>query len=405
MNLEKRQKIYRSIMLVILSVLITFITTTVVLYKYLKADGNIKYILVSDNDSSIGAEISKLRTIIDQYYLGEIDDEKLKEGAISGYINALGDEYTAYITKEEYDEFQANIMGNYVGIGIYMSVYKNSDEIVIIAPIKNSPAEKSGLKSGDIITKVNGIEYSGVDGMEIASDQIKGEEGTTVDIEIKRNEEILNFTITREKVIMNPITAEVLENNIGYIQLISFDENCSQEFKEKYEELQIKGIKSLIIDLRNNGGGIVQEALTIADYIVPKYKTLMVTVNKTENEVTEIAEQEPIITMPVIVLVNENSASASEILVGALKENGCAKIVGTKTFGKGVIQEILKLADGSALKLTTEEYFTPNRNKINGVGIEPDVIVELPEDVLPSYSIERTKDTQLNKAIELLKEE
>ncbi len=405
MNLEKRQKIYRSIMLVILSVLITFITTTVVLYKYLKADGNIKYILVSDNDSSIGAEISKLRTIIDQYYLGEIDDEKLKEGAISGYINALGDEYTAYITKEEYDEFQANIMGNYVGIGIYMSVYKNSDEIVIIAPIKNSPAEKSGLKSGDIITKVNGIEYSGVDGMEIASDQIKGEEGTTVDIEIKRNEEILNYTITREKVIMNPITAEVLENNIGYIQLISFDENCSQEFKEKYEELQIKGIKSLIIDLRNNGGGIVQEALTIADYIVPKYKTLMVTVNKTENEVTEIAEQEPIITMPVIVLVNENSASASEILVGALKENGCAKIVGTKTFGKGVIQEILKLADGSALKLTTEEYFTPNRNKINGVGIDPDVIVELPEDVLPSYSIERTKDTQLNKAIELLKEE
>ena len=312
MNLEKRQKIYRSIMLVILSVLITFITTTVVLYKYLKADGNIKYILVSDNDSSIGAEISKLRTIIDQYYLGEIDDEKLKEGAISGYINALGDEYTAYITKEEYDEFQANIMGNYVGIGIYMSVYKNSDEIVIIAPIKNSPAEKSGLKSGDIITKVNGIEYSGVDGMEIASDQIKGEEGTTVDIEIKRNEEILNFTITREKVIMNPITAEVLENNIGYIQLISFDENCSQEFKEKYEELQIKGIKSLIIDLRNNGGGIVQEALTIADYIVPKYKTLMVTVNKTENEVTEIAEQEPIITMPAIVVVNEASPSASD---------------------------------------------------------------------------------------------
>lgn len=403
MDSEKKQRIYKSIMLVILVALITFVVTTVFMYQYLRTDENTKYILVSNEDSSIGAELSKFRTIIEQYYLGEIDDEKLREGAISGYVGGLGDEYSQYITKEKYNEFEANVMGNYVGIGIYMAVYKDSEEIVIISPIKNSPAEKAGLLSGDIITKVDGVEYKGVDGLEEASNKIKGEAGTIVNLEVKRDGKILTFEIAREKVIMNPITSEVLESNIGYLQVMSFDEESSIEFKEKYEDLKNKGIKSLIIDLRNNGGGIVQEALNIADYIVPKGSSLMITVNKKEKEVVEVAKKEPIIDIPVIVLVNENSASASEILVGALSENNCATIVGTKTYGKGVIQDILKLTDGSALKLTTEEYFTPNRNKINKIGIEPDVVVELPEDVQTSYNIERSKDTQLNKAIEMLK--
>lgn len=403
MDYDKKQRIYKTIMLVFLAMLITFVVTTVFMHQKLKNEGPTKYVLVSNNDDSIGAEISRFRTIIDQYYLGEVNEEELKEGAIRGYIEGLGDDYSSYITKEEYEEFETNIMGNYVGIGIYMAVYKDSNEIVVVSPIINSPAEKAGLKSGDIITKVNDVEYQGVDGLEEASNKIKGEAGTTVNLEIKRDEEILTFNITREKVVMNPITAEVLEHNIGYLQVMSFDEECSKEFKQKYEELKGRGIKSLIIDLRNNGGGIVQEALKIADYIVPKGKTLMITVNKKEKEIKEVAEEDPIIDIPVIVLVNENSASASEILVGALRENNCAKVIGTKTYGKGVIQEILKLTDGSALKLTTEEYFTPNKNKINEIGIEPDVVVELPDDVQPSYSIERDVDTQLNKAIELLK--
>lgn len=403
MDSEKKQRIYKYIMLIVVSVLVTFIVTTVFMYQYLKKEGDTKYIFVSDNDSSIGAEISKFRTIIDQYYLGEVDEEKLKEGAISGYVEGLGDKYSSYITKSEYNQFQANIMGNYVGIGIYMSVYKDSEEIVIVSPIKDSPAEEAGLLPGDVITKVDGVPYQGADGLDEASNKIKGEAGTKVKLEIKRGEETLSFDITRKKVIMNPITAEVLENNIGYIQITSFDEDCSEEFKKKYEEIKAKGIQSLIIDLRNNGGGIVQEALNIADYIIPKDKALMITVNKKEKEVIETAKMEPIIDVPVVVLVNENSASASEILVGALKENNCAKVVGTKTFGKGVIQEILKLTDGSALKLTTEEYFTPNHNKINGIGIEPDEIVELPEEVQTSYNIPKEKDTQLKKAIELLK--
>lgn len=392
MNKEKTQRIYKIIMLIALVAFITFIITTVFLYN--TNLGNTKYVLVSNNDNTIAGELARFRTIIDEYYLGEVDENKLKESAIKGYVEGLGDEYSEYITKEEYEEYEINIMGNYVGIGIYMSVYKDSDEIVVLSPIEDSPAESAGILTGDIILKVDGIEYDG-EHLDEASAAIKGEEGTKVKIEIKRNEQIMELEIERKKVIVNPVKSEVKENNIGYIKLTSFDEETSKIFKEKYEELQKQNIQSLIIDLRDNGGGIVQEALTIADYMLEKDSKMLITVNKKENEVIETAKTDPIITIPVVLLVNENSASASEILAGALKDNNRAKIVGTKTYGKGVIQELLRLKDGSAIKLTTEEYYTPNRTKINKVGIEPDELVENKKD-------EKT-DLQLQKAIEMVK--
>lgn len=392
MNKEKTQRIYKIIMLIALVAFITFIITTVFLYN--TNLGNTKYVLVSNNDNTIAGELARFRTIIDEYYLGEVDENKLKESAIKGYVEGLGDEYSEYITKEEYEEYEINIMGNYVGIGIYMSAYKDSDEIVVLSTIEDSPAESAGILTGDIILKVDGIEYDG-EHLDEASAAIKGEEGTKVKIEIKRNEQIIELEIERKKVIVNPVKSEVKENNIGYIKLTSFDEETSKIFKEKYEELQKQNIQSLIIDLRDNGGGIVQEALTIADYMLEKDSKMLITVNKKENEVIETAKTDPIITMPVVLLVNENSASASEILAGALKDNNRAKIVGTKTYGKGVIQELLRLKDGSAIKLTTEEYYTPNRTKINKVGIEPDELVENKKD-------EQT-DLQLQKAIEMAK--
>ncbi len=390
-------------MLVFLSVLITFIVTSAFIYQRFENESNVKYVVVPGGSSEIGTEISSIRTIIDKYYLGEIDEQKLKEGAIAGYVEGLGDDYSVYITKDDYEKFSENVMGSYVGIGIYMAVYKDTNEIVVVSPIKNSPAEKVGLAAGDIIDKVDGVKYEGSESLDMAASKIKGIAGTSVHLDIIRGEENLSFDIVREKIIINPVTSELLENNIGYIQVTSFDENCSLEFKEKYEELSSKGIKSLIIDLRNNGGGIVQEALTMVDYILPKDETIMITVNKTEEETTKTAKTDPIITIPVVVLVNENSASASEIFVGALKDHNMAKVVGTKTYGKGVIQEILKLTDGSALKLTIEEYYTPKHNKINKVGITPDVEVKLPEEVKASNNIEKKDDTQLMKAIEMLK--
>lgn len=392
MNNEKTQKIYKIIMLIILVAFITFTITTIFLYK--NNFGDTKYVLVSNDNGDLASDLARFRAIIDEYYLGEVDDNKLKESAIKGYIEGLGDEYSEYITKEEYEEYKINIMGNYVGIGIYMSVYKDTDEIVILSPIEGSPAEEVGILPGDIILKVNGIEYDG-EHLDEASAAIKGEEGTKVKIEIKRNEEIINLEVERRKVIVNPVKSEIKNGNIGYIKLTSFDEDTSKIFKEKYEELQIQNINSLIIDLRDNGGGIVQEALTIADYMLEKDAKMLITVNKKENEEIEKSKYDPIITIPVVILVNENSASASEILAGALKDNNRAKIIGTKTYGKGVIQELLTLKDGSAIKLTTEEYYTPNRTKINNVGIEPDELVENDENV--------KEDLQLKKAIEMVK--
>ncbi|MFR1441244.1 MAG: S41 family peptidase [Clostridia bacterium] len=262
--------------------------------------------------------------------------------------------------------------------------------------------KKHGIKAKDLIKSVDGVEYTAGD-LETISSKIKGEEGTKVKLQIIRGEETLEFEVSREKIIVNQVEGKTLENNIGYIQIPSFDETTSSEFKTKFEELQKQNIKSLVIDLRNNGGGIVSEALKIADFIADKDSVLLYEVDKNGKETVKKSENDPIVNMPIIVLVNGNTASSSEILAGALKDLGKAKIVGTKTYGKGVIQEILTLADGSGLKITTEEYQTPNRNKIHKKGIEPDENVELKDTVTNETQVEEKDDTQLQKAIEMLK--
>ena len=232
---------------------------------------------------------------------------------------------------------------------------------------------------------------------------MKGIEGTTVKIQVLRGDETKDFIVERKSVRVNPIESNVYDDNIGYIKISSFDEGCSAEFEEKLNDLKSKNIQSLIIDLRNNGGGIVDEATAIADLFTDKNSTLLITKDKAGNEDITYAQKDKAIDVPIIVLTNENTASASEILAGALKDNNVARIVGTTTFGKGVIQELLTMKDGSGLKLTTSEYYTPNRNKINKVGIEPDEKVELPDEYKNAITVPQDQDTQLNKAIELLK--
>ena len=207
---------------------------------------------------------------------------------------------------------------------------------------------------------------------QVAAAKIKGEANTKVKIKVLRNNETKEYELTRENIKLNPVEGKVLENNIGYIEFSSFDEGTADEFKTKYEELQKQGIKSLVIDLRNNGGGIVSEALKIADYILNKDDVILYEVDKNNKETVEKSENNPIINMPIVVLTNGNTASSSEILAGALKDHGKAKIVGEKTYGKGVIQQLLTMPDGSGLKITSEEYLTPNKTKLNKVGIEPD---------------------------------
>ena len=395
----KRQRFYKIVMLVVLTAFLTFIFTTIyITKKYNLSDGDQTisslFSASSSSDDKLTKSLKNIKSILKKYYLNDIDEDKAIDGAIEGYVSSLGDQYTEYIPKDEMEDYTQNLMGNYVGIGIYMSQNTKDNTIVVLTPIKYSPAEEAGILPGDIIKKINDVEYTG-ENMTAAANNIKGAEGTKVKLEIQRGQEIKTFEITRKKITTNPVIAEKLDNNIGYLEVTSFDENTAENFKSKYEELKAQGIDSLIIDLRNNGGGLVEEALKIADYIVPKGKELLVTVDKDGKEKVEKSKEDVLIDMPIVVLVNKNSASSSEILAGALKDLNEATIVGTTTYGKGVIQQFLTLRDGSGLKVTVEEYYTPNRTKINGVGIEPNEKIELPETITNPLTVERKDDTQL----------
>lgn len=399
MNENKGQKIYRTVMVIIITALITSILTTVFVYKKITGTMSIKNIAASGNNSGLELTLSKIRGILEEKYIGTINDEDMLEGAIKGYVAGMGDEYAEYYTPEEMSNELDEAMGNYVGIGIYMIVNNRDGTIVVSEPMKGSPAEKVGIKAKDIITKVNGEEIN-KDNVSTISNKIKGEEGTIVKLEIKRENETLNFEVERKKIVISHVSTEIKDGNIGYIAIADFDGGVAKEFEKKYNELIKKGIKSLIIDIRDNGGGVVDESIDILDMLCDKDKTLLITMDKNGKETITKSKNKAIIDLPIIVLTNEYSASASEIFAGALKDNNRAKLVGTKTYGKGVIQTLMKLSDGSGLKMTTEEYYTPNRNKINKVGIDPDYEIKLPDDIKELTS---ENDTQLKKAMELLK--
>lgn len=397
MKKERAQNIYKTIMLVVLTAVITFIITSITMYQPLGKE-TVKYM----TRDSIGKTFQTFRNFIEKHYIGEINDTQMLETAIKGYVEGLNDEYSEYITKEEMEEYMQDATGNYVGIGIYITNNTQTNEIVVLMPMKGSPAEEAGLKSGDVITKVDGVAYTGEE-LNKASSALKKEEGTKANLEILRNGEVLTFEIERKKVKINHIETEILENTIGYMKISTFDEGCYEEFKQKWEELAKQNITSLMIDLRNNGGGIVEEATNMADMMVEKGKTLLITASKNKEEEQTKAKQEKTIHVPIVILVNENTASSSEILAAAVKENNeNVTIIGTKTYGKGVIQTIFSLTDGSGLKLTTSEYYTPNHNAINKIGIKPDIEVEFPEEE-SLYTVEKQNDTQLQKAIEKLK--
>ncbi len=383
------------------SIVLTILLTTVIVSM-------VTIIIMNKNEHTsllnrINSKLSSIEQIIDKDYLGEINENKIFDETVKGYVDGLNDEYSQYFTKEELEKYKTdNIEGQFVGIGVYIIQDTENNSIRVLSPIKGSPAEKAGILAGDYIVKVEDQAYTGEQITE-ATNKMKGTEGTKVKIQIIRNEKTLDFEVERANVRVNPVEADIYNGNIGYLKISSFDQGSGSEVTKKVEELKKKNIESLIIDLRNNGGGIVDEAIEIADLFTEKDSTLLITKDKNENESISKAKKDKKIEMPIIVLTNENTASASEILAGALKDNNVAKIVGTKTFGKGVIQELLTMKDGTGLKLTTNEYYTPNRNKINKVGIEPNEKIELPEEYKNIPSVPKEKDAQLNKAIELLK--
>lgn len=362
-----------------------------------------------DDLSNVG-DVSKyynlfnLRNMLFSTYDGEIDDEKLLEGAMKGMADAIGDPYTVYMNQDEFITFIESSQGSFYGIGAQLGIRDNN--VTVIAPVEGSPAEKAGLKAGDIILKVDDYEVNELNTEAVVS-RVRGEEGVPVTLTIKREgvEDPLEIKIVRAEIKTESVKGEILEDGIGYIQLTTFsDEEVSDKFVEKLNELKQQGMKKLILDLRGNPGGYLNECVEIASNFIPEGEVITYTIDKYDKKVISNSLGGDAIGMPLVVLVDGGSASASEVVTGALRDYEVATIIGTRTFGKGIVQQLRVLPnDMGGLKVTTSKYYTPNGENIHGTGIEPNIVVEIPQEVL-DMDYDRSIDPQFQKALEVIRE-
>lgn len=362
-----------------------------------------------DDLSQVG-DVSKyynlfnLRNMLFSTYDGEIDDEKLLEGAMKGMADAIGDPYTVYMNQDEFITFIESSQGSFYGIGAQLGIRDNN--VTVIAPVEGSPAEKAGLKAGDIILKVDDYEVNELNTEAVVS-RVRGEEGVPVTLTIKREgvENPLEIEIVRAEIKTESVKGEILEDGIGYIQLTTFsDEEVSDKFVEKLNELKQQGMKKLILDLRGNPGGYLNECVEIASNFIPEGEVITYTIDKYDKKVISNSLGGDAIGMPLVVLVDGGSASASEVVTGALRDYEVATIIGTRTFGKGIVQQLRVLPnDMGGLKVTTSKYYTPNGENIHGTGIEPNIVVEIPQEVL-DMDYDRSIDPQFQKALEVIRE-
>lgn len=357
------------------------------------------------NDYGYEAKAESIYNLMEEEYAGELDDEKIFDGMYTGMIALSTDKYSRYISKEDFESFKISTSGNYAGIGAKTSIDPDDYTIYILSVYQNSPAAKAGLETGDKILKVGEMTVS-YDNFSEAIEKIRGEKGSDVVLTIKRGDNVFDITVTRDDVDVPTVGGTVLGNNIGYIKIDGFESVTYDQYKKVYDNLRKQNIKSLVIDLRNNPGGLLDIVSKIADDIIPEGVITYTEDKKGNKEYIKSAKGE--IDIPVAVLVNENSASAAELLTAAIKDTGKGTVVGKNTYGKGVVQTTFPFKDGSAVKLTTSKYYTPKGVCIDGVGVAPDVEVDNPTDyeytTLSSDSVEcdTINDLQLKKAIEIL---
>ena len=347
-------------------------------------------------------KLAEITSLIQNNYYQDVSQEQIEEGVLHGAVLALGDPYSAYMNVEEKQSYNESLEGAYVGIGVLTTF--NSDWQAVIAQVyNNSPAQKAGLQKGDIFVAVDGqkINTTSTKDLQEVTGKIRGEAGTSVEITIERNGQEMSFTVQREEVHITYVTSRMLANNIGYIKIDEFSGSALEEYQQAVAQLQEQGMQAMILDLRDNPGGFVDYAVEIADELLPQ-ATIISVRDKNGNE-KQYTRDSKSMDFPMAVLVNQNSASASEILTVALKENQRAAIIGEKTYGKGIIQSHFNLSWGGYLKLTTASYYSPDGNAIHEVGVMPDIEVSLPEEIQndPSLLTDET-DTQLQKAIEVL---
>ncbi len=365
----------------------------------------------NNGSNKLANKINAVNTYLDRNYLyDDVDYEKLNDEAIKAYVDALDEPYTHYYTESEFSNYLSSVEESYTGIGVVIAADMEEDKILVLSPFVDSPAYDAGILPGDYIIAVDGISYT-ADEMQECVDRIKGgKEGTLVSLELLRNGETIKIDVKRGRITENSVTSEMLGEDIGYISITGFNmstgfnqESTYTEFVDKVDELNEKGMKKLVIDLRDNPGGVMEEVINIADYILPEG---LITYTETRNgKRNEYVSDKKSLDIPIVILINSNSASASEILTGALKDHDYAMVVGEKTFGKGIVQSVYPFTDGSGMSMTIAKYYTPDGTSIHGTGIEPDYEVKLPEEFNGMYanSVPKEKDTQLQKAIELLK--
>ena len=370
--------------------------------------GNVFSISVLGHGSnSNSVQISKLKVLeqyIDWFFLNDVDEQNLEDYTYKGLLAGLGDPYSTYYTKEEYEEMMESLEGNYCGIGVLCTQDTTTGEVVVLNAFKKGSAYEGGIRSGDRILKVNGESIVDEDLQTIVS-KIRGEEGTKVTLTVYQSEtkQQKDFTVERRETENETVTYEMLDNKIGYITVSEFDDVTADQFNEAVDTLEEQNMSGLIIDLRNNGGGVLTAAQKMLDRLLPKC-LLTYTEDKNGDKQEYWAEDDQKLDKPLVVLINGQSASASELFSGAIKDYEIGTLVGTKSFGKGIVQSIFPLNDGSAVKLTVAKYYTPNGICIHETGIEPDVEVELPSSVTNPLNVTRDQDTQLTKAIDVLKE-
>ncbi len=358
-----------------------------------------------EHNEKIMKKVKKIEALIDHYYFENVDEEAFADGIYKGILQSLGDPYSTYYTKAEYKSLMESSSGIYCGIGATVTQDVTTGIISIVTPFVTGPAYEIGLLPGDIIYKVEGKEVTGFDLTEVVS-RIKGEEGTKVEVSIIREgeSEPLDFSIPRRVVEVPTISYEMLDGKIGYITISEFDEVTAQQFRDAIAELDKQGQKGLIIDIRNNPGGLLNTVSDMLDRMLPK-GLIVYTKDKYGNREEKKSDGKEEFSKPLAVIINGRSASASEIFAGAIQDYGKGTIVGTTSFGKGIVQSIIPLQDGTAIKVTVSKYFTPKGQDIHGIGIKPDVTVELKDELKKKVVIKKEEDNQLQKAIEIIKKE
>ena len=402
---QKRKGRMNGVIGFILGIMTSFVLVYVG-FAFAFNNGNVLSLFLKRNNKldykKIEEKTSVLQNIIDRYFLFDEDMTKVEDGIYAGMMNGLGDPYTVYYTKEEYKALNEDTEGKYSGIGAVVSQNPNTKIITIVKIFDNSPANDAGLQVGDIIHKIDGEEVAGTDMDILVKTKIRGEEGTSFKMTVLRGDDRkeVELDLIRRSIEVETVAGKMLDNNIGYIAVSQFDAVTSEQFKSNIESLQSQGMTKLIVDLRGNPGGLLDQVVDMLDYILPDGLVLY-TEDKYGKREEYYSDGSHELKIPMVVLVNENSASASEVFTATFRDFEWGTVVGKTTFGKGIVQNVLPLGDGTAVKITTQHYYPPSGYDLHKVGIKPDLEVDLNERA----KIGTDSDNQLSAAIDILKNE